>query len=385
MSFSRRRLLVSCVCLVLTLGAALPAIGASPGETDVTLVSFNIHLGGVGPGGNDAIARYFFSHVLEMIGLHPSPGQLLISLDKTASLIDDLDPDVVVINEFSPWGMLAPFSKRDAETDPAKNSVAYLLSRLNRLLAARAGGRQQRWKGHFTRYSENWAGLFGNLMIYRLGRVITGEPQVHESYFRTKGKLPWKERLFFKPLDRHHVAMVLPVGGFRIVVAGTHLEDHQDQHNVVVRRKASRQMVSEMHDLRQSLGEPPTFLFGDLNALPPAYYQGGFDPEVAQWFHHDRPGPPEADPLRKNTIQIIEEEYQSTYVWKHGQLDAGAWTSPVTGPRFPLDYVYFTPECAQHRVDVLHAFVPRVAHILETISDHLPVVATVRIRPRARR
>lgn len=368
-----------CVCVILLAHAARPARAGAPVE--LTLLAFNMHLGGVGPGGEGAIVTYFFTHVLKMLALHPSPARLFQALNKTAELIDDMNADVVVLNEFSPWGMLAPYSKRDADSHPEKNSISYLLRRLNTSLRRRTDGTQ--WKAHFTRYSRNWAGLFGNLLLYRTGGAITGEPQFHESYFKTKGTLTWKERIFFEPLDRHYVTAVVPLRGLRILVAGTHLEDHQDQHNVVVRRKAVQQMMSEIADRRATMGNPPAFVLGDLNALPPAYYQGAFDAEVIARFQHDRPGPPGADPIQKNTLQLLEEELRNSYVWKHGGLDAGAWTQPVTRPRYPLDYIYVTPTSDSTRIEVLRAFVPPRAEILKAISDHLPVVATVRITPKS--
>lgn len=65
-----------------------------------------------------------------MVGIGRSRERLLRNLDRTPGLLAALDPDVVVINELSPYGVLAPFSAREARRDPTKTFPVYLLSKL---------------------------------------------------------------------------------------------------------------------------------------------------------------------------------------------------------------------------------------------------------------
>jgi len=355
--------------LVLALGVR-PGILFAAEPRELTLVAFNIHLGGSGPGGNGDVVRYFLRHLLHLIGLGRDRSALLQALDRTGDFLVDLDPDLVVVNEFSPCGLLSAYTRSESDADPEMNAVTHLLNRLNRDGAD--------WQAHFEPYMDNWAGLFGNLVLYRRDRGLQ-DPRIHVGTFERRGRLDWYERLVFSPLFRNYILLDLEVGGRRVFFAGTHLEDHQDRHNVAVRRLAMRQMVSELEDLRAAAGDPLTFVLGDLNAIPPAYYEGDFDPKVKHAFRHDTPGDGQGPDIQQNTIQILEEDYVSTYVSRHGGIDAGSWTSPVDNPRYALDYIYFTPSTAGGECEVLDCFVPRVFAVGDTISDHLPVVARVRL------
>ena len=350
-----RRIVVGLLALVVLLAAAVrlttfhpPAEAAAPVTCDddvptltpgqdVTVLSWNVQY----LAGKDYV---FFYDLLDESGPdeRPSPEAIARTLDEVVRVIDDVDPDVLLLQEVD----------EGADRTDGADQLALLLSRL-------AGD----WGCHTSAIYWQAAFVPHPRIMGAVGMKLStvSRYRIDDATRYQLAEIPNDILTRQFDLKRAVLSATLPVqGGEPLVVLNTHFDAFAQGSDTMQRQ------VARTRDLLDGLTDAgmPWLLGGDLNLLPPGRQFDDLGPAQQEYYQQD------------SELSVLTDAYDvvPSLAQANGE-EREVWFThfpndpAVDGPDRTIDYLLYGPtlQLGDHAV--------RADDTLE-ISDHLPLVAT---------